>query len=221
MTSLTRTGDKYRIGVSDGSSIEADAVVIAAPAHAASRLTSEIDSVLSEKLKTIPYVSTATISIAYKKDDIQHPMNGFGFVVPRSEKRKIMASTWSSIKFSGRAPDGSVLIRCFVGGSKNMELVDLSDSEMIDLVRAELRDIMGITAEPVIARVFRFKDAMPQYTVGHEERIEWIDERVLTTPGFYLTGSAYHGIGIADSIRYGEITAKKILHQFQGKEPRS
>ncbi len=221
VTSLTRTGDKYRIGVSDNSSIEADAVVIAAPAHAASRLTSEIDSVLSEKLKMIPYVSTATISIAYRKEDIEHPMNGFGFVVPRSEKRKIMASTWSSIKFSGRAPDGSVLIRCFVGGSKNMELVDLSDKEMIELVRSELADIMGIRAEPVIARVFRFKNAMPQYTVGHEERIEWIDERVTGTPGFYLTGSAYHGIGIADSIRYGEITAKKILHQFQGQEAHS
>ena len=97
-----------------------------------------------------------------------------------------------------------------------MELVDLSDTEMIELVRSELQDIMGITAEPELARVFRFKQAMPQYTVGHEERIAWIDERVEATPGLYLTGSAYHGIGIADSIRYGEITAKKVLHRIEG-----
>jgi oxygen-dependent protoporphyrinogen oxidase len=215
--SIARIDDKFRIGISDGSTIEADAVVIAAPANAASRLTVDIDPELSEKLKSIPYVSTATISIAYKKADIAHPMNGFGFVVPGSEKRRIMASTWTSIKFSGRAPDGSVLIRCFVGGSRNMELVDLSDTEMIELVKSELSDIMGITAEPELARVFRFKRAMPQYTVGHEERVAWIDERVEATPGLYLTGSAYHGIGIADSIRYGEITAKKVLHRIEGK----
>lgn len=195
-------------------SLRADAVVVAAPAYAASAVLSDLDKALSEKLLTIPYVSTATVSIAFKKKDVAHPLNGFGFVVPKVEKRGIMAATWTSVKFSHRAPDDSVLIRCFVGGAKNMELVSLSDEEMIKMVRKELREIMGIEAEPVLAKVFRWINSMPQYTVGHEERIASIEEMVSRHPGLYITGSAYHGIGISDSIRNGEVVAKKIIHQL-------
>jgi len=194
--------------------LRADAVVVAAPAYAASAVLGGLDKELSEKLLTIPYVSTATVSIAFKKKDISHPLNGFGFVVPKVEKRGIMAATWTSVKFSHRAPDDSVLIRCFVGGAKNMELVSLSDEEMINMVRKELGDIMGIKAEPVLALVFRWINSMPQYTVGHEERIAAIEEMVAAHPGLYITGSAYHGIGISDSVRNGEIIAKKIIHQL-------
>lgn len=205
----------YEVAFEGGEpSMRADAVVVAAPAYAASAVLSELDKALSEKLLTIPYVSTATVSIAFKKKDVAHPLNGFGFVVPRTEKRGIMAATWTSVKFSHRAPDDSVLIRCFVGGAKNMELVSLNDEEMIKMVRKELREIMGIEAEPVLARVFRWINSMPQYTVGHEERIASIEEMVSRHPGLYITGSAYHGIGISDSIRNGEVVAKKIIHQL-------
>lgn len=219
VSGVERKGDAYEIALEGGERLSADAVVIAAPAYAAASLVKGFDGALAEKLLTIPYVSTATVSIAFRKKDIKHPMNGFGFVVPKVEKRKIMAATWTSVKFSHRAPEDSVLIRCFVGGSKDTSLLGASDEEMVKTVRQELKDIMGIEAEPVLSRVFRWMNSMPQYTIGHEERINWIDERVAKYPGFYLVGSAYHGIGISDSIRYGEIVAKKVLHHIGASKP--
>lgn len=215
VASIEKKGGGYTVTLEGGEKIDADALVVAAPAWAASNLLGSIDRELSAKLSTIPYVSTATVSIAFRKKDIKHPLNGFGFVVPKVERRRIMAATWTSVKFAHRAPDDSVLMRCFVGGSKNAELVDLDDEAMVKMVREELRDIMGIEAEPVLTRVFRFRSSMPQYTIGHDERVKWIDERVASIPGLYLAGSAYHGIGISDSIRYGESVAKKIIHQFE------
>ncbi|MBI5492547.1 MAG: protoporphyrinogen oxidase [Deltaproteobacteria bacterium] len=214
VTSLSRKEDIFEVGLEGGKLIQADSVIIAAPAYAASSLLSSFDRELSEKLLTIPYVSTATVSIAFKRSDVKHPLNGFGFVVPRTEGRSIMAATWTSVKFKYRAPDDSVLIRCFVGGSKNAELVSLSDEEMIAMVKGELKEIMGIDAAPVLARVFRWINSMPQYTIGHEERVAWVEDRLNRHPGLYLTGSAYHGIGISDSVRYGEVVAKKALHHI-------
>ena len=215
VNSIEKKDGRYSVTLEGGEKIDADALVVAAPAWAASNLLNGVDPALCEKLRTIPYVSTATVSIAFRKKEVKHPLNGFGFVVPKVEKRRIMAATWTSVKFSHRAPDDSVLIRCFVGGSKNAELVDLDDAGMVTMVREELRDIMGIDAEPVLTRVFRWRKSMPQYTIGHDERVKWIDERVGENRGLYLTGSAYHGIGISDSIRYGEVVAKKIIHQFE------
>ncbi len=219
VSGVERKGDAYEITIEGGEKITADAVVIAAPAYAAASLV-KFDKDLSGKLLTIPYVSTATVSIAFRKKDVKHPLNGFGFVVPKVEKRKIMAATWTSVKFSHRAPDDSVLIRCFVGGSKDTSLLGASDEVMVKTVRQELKDIMGIDAEPVLSRVFRWMNSMPQYTIGHEDRVAWIDERVAKYPGFYLVGSAYHGIGISDSVRYGEIVAKKALHHIGAAKPR-
>jgi oxygen-dependent protoporphyrinogen oxidase len=185
--------------------------VIATPSYAASELLKEVDGELTEKLLSIPYVSTATVSIAYKKAEVKHPLNGFGFVVPKTERRRIMAATWTSVKWAHRAPEDMVLIRCFLGGAKQGELVFLTDEEMTRVVREELKDIMGIDAEPVITRIYRWKDAMPQYTIGHDERVAEIEELTEKHPGLYLTGSAYRGIGISDTVREAEETAKKVL----------
>ena len=192
------------------SPIEADSVIFSTPAHISSSLLAELDNPLSEKLQTIPYVSTATVTLAFNASEAKLPKS-FGFVIPRVEERKIMAATFTSRKFAGRCSDEYVMIRCFVGGSKNEHLVALDDKEMVDMVRGELKDIIGLNAEPVLSRVYRWRKAMPQYTIGHLERVRWISERVHQHPGLYLTGSAYNGIGISDSIREGEITAKKCL----------
>ncbi len=215
-SSLRSGGAGYKVLVQDGAAIEADAVIVAAPAWAASMLLMGLDAELAEKLTTIPYVSTATVTVAFKRDAVRHPLNGFGFVVPKTEKRRIMAATWTSVKFDYRSPDDAVLIRCFVGGSKNAELVSLGDAEMLGMVLEELKDIMGIDAEPILSRVFRWFNSMPQYTVGHEERVAEIEALAARHPGLYVTGSAYHGIGISDSVRYAEITAKKVLHHLAG-----
>jgi oxygen-dependent protoporphyrinogen oxidase len=222
VTGVSVEGSGYRVafdgnsGGSAGSAITADAVIVAAPAYVAAGVLEVLDAELAERLKTIPYASTATISVAFKRSDITHPLNGFGFVVPGVEGRRIMAATWTSVKFSHRAPSGSVLIRCFVGGARNTNLINSTDEELVAVVREELKDIMGIEAAPVLSRVFRWIDSMPQYTIGHAERVGWITDRAATHPGLYLTGSAYHGIGIADSVRYGEVVAKKALHYVKG-----
>ncbi len=210
---------RLRVVLTNGDAMTADAVVIAAPAHAAARLTRGLDRELSKKLGEIPFSSTATVTMAFKESDIPRPLNGFGFVVPRSEGRGIMASTWSSVKFDGRAPEGSVLLRCFVGGAKGAELLELNNKEMTEMVRRELRDIMGITAEPLFTRIFRWKKAMPQYTIGHEERVREIEALTADHKGLFLTGSSYRGIGIPDSIHGGETTARRIL-SLLGVEPR-
>lgn len=201
----------------DRDTIEADAVIIATPAYAAANLLKEMDPPLSDQLMDIPYASTATVSIAYKKEDVSHPLNGFGFVVPKVENRRIMAATWTSVKFSYRAPEDSILIRCFVGGALNEELVSLSDEEMIKMVKEELKDIMGIDAKPTLSRVFRFHKAMPQYTIGHEDKVTRIEQMVDGHDGLFLTGSAYRGIGISDCVHNGEITAKKVFEYLKSK----
>lgn len=207
---------KYLIHMEDNKTIEADSVVLSTPAHISSLLLGKTDNPLSEKLRTIPYVSTATVTLAFKAAEVKLPKS-FGFVIPRVEERKIMAATFTSMKFAGRCSDEYVMIRCFVGGSKNENLVDLDDKKMVEMVRGELKDIIGVSAEPVLSRVYRWRKSMPQYTIGHLERVRWIFERLHKHPGLYLTGSAYNGIGISDSIREGEITAKKALDYLFSK----
>ncbi|MEK6792156.1 MAG: protoporphyrinogen oxidase [Deltaproteobacteria bacterium] len=210
----------YELLIEGAPSIVADAVIIASPAYAAANLLEALDAGLAANLREIPYASTATVSLGFKKADIdtRHPMNGFGFVVPRAEKRRIMAASWTSIKFAHRAPDDGVLIRCFIGGAQNLGLLDLSDADMEKAVLEELRSIMGIEAAPVLCRIFRWRNSMPQYTIGHEERVKRIEESCGAHPGLFLTGNAYHGIGISDSVRRSEIVAKKTLHYLEDRD---
>lgn len=213
---IVKKNGGYAVISDDGPSMSAACVVVSAPSYVASGLLNKVDERLSKKLLNIPYVSTATVSVAYRKSDVKHPLDGFGFVVPKTENRRIMAATWSSVKWSYRAPDDMVLIRCFVGGAKQAGLVYLSDGEMTRMVREELKDIMGLEAEPVLTRIYRWKDSMPQYTIGHEEKVSGIEGLVAEHPGLYLTGSAYRGIGISDTVREAEETAKKVVDYLEG-----
>ncbi|NIS71613.1 MAG: protoporphyrinogen oxidase, partial [Proteobacteria bacterium] len=130
-----------------------------------------IDKSLRDLLNGIRYVSSAIVHLAYRGSEIHHPLDGFGFVVPRTEQRSIMASTWTSVKFANRAPDNHVLLRVFVGGAKNEAALELNDDEMVAMSRKELRDIMGIKADPLFTKVYRWEDSMPQYQIGHMERV--------------------------------------------------
>lgn len=203
--------DGYEVQIEGGEIIDCDAVVVATPAYAAAGLLSALDRELSELLTTIPYVSTATVSLGFKKSDIKNKLNGFGFVIPKKEGKRIMAASFVSMKFAHRAPDDSVLIRCFVGGAKNEDLVFLGDDKIAQIVSEDLKDILGLEAEPILRRIFRWHKAMPQYTIGHQERVASIEELVDGHRGLYLAGSAYHGVGISDCIRMGEERAKEVL----------
>jgi oxygen-dependent protoporphyrinogen oxidase len=212
--SVSAIGSKdggYEVIIEGGETISCDAVVVATPAYAAAGILGGIDKELSELLSTIPYVSTATVSLGFKKSDIKTGLNGFGFVIPKKENKRIMAASFVSVKFAHRAPDDSVLIRCFVGGAKNEDLVFLSDEKIAEIVAEDLKEIIGIEAEPIFRRIFRWHKAMPQYVIGHEERVASLEERVDKYPGLYLAGSAYHGVGISDCIRMGEERAREVL----------
>ncbi len=190
-----------------------DAVILAVPANAAAALLKPVDPQLAEMLDQIRYVSTATISLAYRAEEVlpQHNLDGFGFMIPKSENRPILACTWTSTKFNHRVPADGVMLRIFVGGQGREGLVDRPDEELVGLVRSEVADIMGITADPLTSRIFRWPRANPQYDVGHLERVAEMEALAGRRPGLHLVGSAFRGIGIPDCVKSGMNVADQIL----------
>jgi oxygen-dependent protoporphyrinogen oxidase len=203
---------RYRLSITGKKrALETDAVVMATPAFSTAELLQGMDNAIARLLNTIPYCSTATINLAYKRSQIKHPLDGYGFVVPRPEKKNIMAATFSSVKFLGRASQGKALLRCFVGGAKNEAIVSWEDAKLLAAVRGDIEEILGIRGEPLLTRIYRWKKSMPQYTLGHEEKLARIEQGLSKLPGLYLTGSAYRGIGISDCVHQAELTAEAVL----------
>ncbi|NWJ47642.1 MAG: protoporphyrinogen oxidase [Chloroflexi bacterium] len=210
---IRREGTTYDLTLDDGSHIKADAVVFATPTYVTSDIVKGLDSKLSEKLKTIRYVSTATVSLGYRRREVEHSLSGFGFVVPRSEKRKIIACAWSSTKFNWRAPEGYVLVRAFVGGASAEELAEQDEASLLQMVREEMRDSLGINATPILNKVFRWRKGNPQYDVGHEERVAEIDRLTTQHEGLYMAGAAFRGVGVPDCIADGKRVAQLIAEK--------
>ena len=204
---IERRGVQWRVTTEEAGAIDADAVIVATETHAASRLLRYVDPPLATMLETIPYASSATVSLGYRRADVAHPLDGFGFVVPRAEHRDLLACTFSSVKYPGRAPERHVLIRCFVGGALNAAALERSDDEIVERVRRELGEALGITAAPMLTRVARHPASMPQYAVGHLTTVETIERRLAAIPGLLLAGGGYRGVGIADCVRSGEAAA--------------
>jgi protoporphyrinogen/coproporphyrinogen III oxidase len=204
---LRRDGPGWTITTNSGEQIKADAVCLAVPAYVAASLLSDTNETLASKLRQIKYASTATINLAYRRAAVAHPLNGFGFVVPFIEKRTLIACTFSSVKFAGRAPDGHVLLRAFAGGALQPEVFALDEAEMAKRVEADLRELLNINEAPLFVEVAKWERSMPQYEVGHLDRGKEIQEIVDELPGLTLAGNAYHGAGIPDCIRSGELAA--------------
>jgi oxygen-dependent protoporphyrinogen oxidase len=207
---LERTAAGWRLHCGR-TALDADAVVLATPAYVAADLVAAIDAALAERLRGIEYASSAIVTLAVRAADLPRGLPGFGFVVPAIDRRDVLACTFSSRKWTGRAPDGHELLRTFVGGVRRPELVERDDAARTALVRTELARYLGLRGEPVLARVDRWRRAMPQYDVGHHERLRAIDARVATLPRLALAGSAYQGIGIPDCVRSGETAADAVL----------
>ncbi|MDB5351681.1 MAG: protoporphyrinogen oxidase [Planctomycetota bacterium] len=201
----------WRIELLDGSSIEASAVLITTEAHAAARLVDGFDPELALQLRSIPYASSAIVSVAYRRNAIAHPLDGFGAVVPIIEKRSILAISFTSVKFPNRAPADSVLLRVFVGGATQAELFDLDDSAMATIVRRELGELIGATGEPLFLEIRRHPRGMPQYNLGHLDRVAAIRRLESQHEGLGLAGNAFDGVGIPDCIRSGRSAADAIL----------
>jgi oxygen-dependent protoporphyrinogen oxidase len=208
---LERCGQEWRVGLDGDSGLLADSIILATEAHQASRLLRYVDPGLGHLLADIPYASSATVSLGYARADVRHPLDGFGFVVPRVERRRLLACTFSSVKYPGRAPDGFVLLRAFLGGALDEGVLAADDEALVRAAREELASTLGISAAPVLTRLWRHPASMPQYLVGHLARIEAIDRALARHRGLALAGAAYRGVGIADSVHSGETAAQRLL----------
>lgn len=209
---LERRDDAWRAIDHTGASFDADEIVLACAAPAAADLLRPWDPRLASLLGSIPYGDVATVNVAARKERIKHPLNGFGFVVPANEKRVVTGCTFSSVKFEGRAPDGMALLRAFVGGPA----LAGNDADLRDAVRRDLRDFLGMETEEWM-EVRRYPGAMPQYTLGHQERVGEIFSRVEALDGVSLCGNGYRGIGLPDCIALGEDAARRALRARSGK----
>ncbi|MDQ1590307.1 MAG: protoporphyrinogen/coproporphyrinogen oxidase [Pyrinomonadaceae bacterium] len=196
----------------DGETITADALCLALPAYASARLLGGVDAELAVELAAIPYASTATVNLAFRRRDIPHPLDGFGFVVPYVERRNALACTFSSVKFAGRAPADHALLRAFVGGALQPEMYALDDERMIAAVQADLRALVGIERAPLFAHVERWPRSMAQYHFGHLARVARIRRRLQHFPTLQLAGNAYGGAGIPDCIRSGHAAAAELMN---------
>ncbi len=191
--------------------VEFDAVIVAAPAHVATRLLASVDAPLSFELGQIDYSGTAIVSLAYDVQDIGHPLDGMGVVVPAIENSPILACSFSSRKYPHRSPAGKTLLRVFVGGARHPELAELSAAELLPLVLKQLRPLLNICGEPCFCDVAHWPRTMPQYHLGHKDRIARIDARVAELPGLKLAGSAFRGVGLPDCIHSGQQAAEQVL----------
>jgi oxygen-dependent protoporphyrinogen oxidase len=196
-----------------------DAVIVATPAAAAAEVVSAIDSQLTALLRSIQSSGTSVVSLGYSRGDVQHPLDGFGFVVPRREQRTILAASFSSVKFAGRAPGGKELIRVFIGGELQPELAALPDGELLRMAHAELQDLLGIRGQPCYQRVDRWTDAMPVYQVHHGTKVDQIEAIVDSLPGLALAGNAYRGVGIPQCIHSGRRAAEKVVDDLKELGP--
>jgi oxygen-dependent protoporphyrinogen oxidase len=205
---IRRDGDGYDLVLDSGERLAAGAAILATPAFATARLLAALDPLAASYLGAIPHVSTAVITLAYRRADVPHPLDGSGYVVPRIEQRPVTACTWTSAKWANRAPDGYGLFRVFVGRAGQQVALAGSDGDLVHLARAELRQVLGVSSEPLLSRVVRWPDGMPQYTLGHLDRVRAAKARLSASPGLILAGAAYRGVGIPDCIDSGETAAQ-------------
>jgi oxygen-dependent protoporphyrinogen oxidase len=223
VSSLMRCDDCWRINIDAppsragdrpprrSSDLDFDAVVVAVAAPITARLLEGVHPGLVAELAAIEYAGAVVVSMAFDRQQIRHRLDGFGFVVPAIERRRILSASFSSEKFSGRAPEGKVLIRTFVGGACQRELVDLNDADLERFVSEELAQLLGISGQPLWTTIARWSQSMPQYHLGHLDRVGRIESLVSTIPGLELAGNAYRGVGIPHAIHSGEQAAERLL----------
>jgi len=204
---------------SERGALHARAIILTLPGYAAAGVLRGLDTTLSDLCGSMPYASTATVAFGYRRDQIRHPLNGSGFVVPRAESSPLLAATWVTSKWPGRAPGGHALLRAFVGGARDPKRLEDSDDRLIDTAAAALADVLEIDGPPVLTRLYRFPDQSPQYEVGHLQRVEAIEQRAASIPGLFFAGSGVRAIGIPDCIADGRAAATRAA-AYAGRVPR-
>jgi oxygen-dependent protoporphyrinogen oxidase len=212
VTRLEPHDGRYEAALEDGRTIEADGVVLAVPAHAVAELVADLDEDLARAHAEIPYASPAIVALGYAGEP-PPPFDGYGYVVPRTAGTDVLACTWSTNKWEGRARGAHVLVRVFIGRFGERDATRLSDAELVELARGELR-LLDLDAEPSVVRIHRWPGGMPQYTLGHPQRLARIDAALERHPGLAVAGAAYRGVGVPDSIHSGEVAAEAVSHSL-------
>lgn len=197
--SISKENGHYLVDTSKGS-YKADNVILAVPAYASAEILKGLDKEIASVISGIPYPHVAVIGFGYRKEKVNRALDGFGFLVPHTEKRRILGNLWDSSIFPNRAPEGHVLLRTMAGGAKHPEIADMDDGKVIDMVQDELGSMIGFTSDPEMVMLQRWDRAIPQYLPGHGKKMELIDRAIEKHPGLFLTGNAYRGIGINDCI---------------------
>lgn len=215
ISNIEYSNTRYSVELGDGSTLEADSVILATPAPVSGKLLESLDPALASVLQSISYASTATVSLAYRLGDVPRDLDGYGYVIPRREGRRALACTWTSTKFPHRAPDGYALIRVFVGRAGQDADMPRDETSLLALAREELQLTLGVSAEPILSRVFVWENAMPQYNLGHPAKLAQIDSALANHPGLALAGNGYRGIGIPDCINSGKVAVEKIIESRQ------
>ena len=213
--SALQTSDRgYVVTLTDGREFRGDAVIAALPPRAQPTALQQLDAELAKELQTMTLGSAALVTFAFQKSDIEHKLDAFGFVVPNREKRLILASTWASEKWAGRAPSDIALIRVFLGGPSATSLLNADTATHIEVAMSELKALMGVRGRPLFVRTGRLQDSMPQYLLGHAEHIARVEKRIADLPRFALASNGLHGVGLPDTIHSGERAAERILMQL-------
>ncbi|HMD96439.1 MAG TPA: protoporphyrinogen oxidase [Terriglobia bacterium] len=208
---LSPTRQRYVIGCEGGAAFAADAVILALPTYTCGRLLVPFDEPLAQMLGGIPYTAALTVALGYDSADLAGLPPGFGFLVPYKEQRRMLACTFVHNKFPGRVASGKGLLRCFLGGARDSSILDSDNTSIINVIRSELHEVLNLRAEPEFFRVYRWPSSMPQYSVGHTQRVKLIQSRVEGISALFLAGNAYSGIGISDCVRTGRAAAERAL----------
>ncbi len=212
VTSVQRgAGGVYQVTSSDGACLEADQVIMASPAFAAAEMLATLDNDISAVLRQIPYASMTVVCFGYRREQIKRSLDGFGYLIPKKEGRSTLGTLWDSSMFENRAAENNVLLRSMMGGACFPEYVNLSDDEVVARVRQDLQMTMGIDVAPEFVRIFRHPQAIPQYTVGHGERLQKLAYLLKSHQGLILTGNSYRGIGLNDCVAAAEQAADEAL----------
>ena len=209
---ITQQEGGYELALTNGQRLLTEVVVLAIPSYAAADLVRHMTPTAADTMESIRYVSTGTISLAFRRAEVDL-LPGFGLVIPRSENRPVNAITLTSTKFDRRAPKDHILLRVFFGGSRQPQMMDVDDEQLVTIVRDELKALLGIAAEPIFHRIYRWFRANPQYDVGHLERVDAIEAAL--PPGLHVTGSPYRGIGLPDCVHQGQQTAERVVTELR------
>jgi protoporphyrinogen/coproporphyrinogen III oxidase len=197
---------------------QADAVVLACPAYQQASILADLDAELADRIGGIIYNRVAVVALGYRREEVKHPLDGFGYLSPGRERRDVLGVQWCSSIFEGRAPQGHVLLRAMCGGWHRAEMVDWNDERLLSAVRGELRQALGITAAPVFHQVVRWDRAIPQYHLGHLDRVAWIEQRVRNHAGLFLGGNCYRGISLNDCVEQAGLLAAAVARHIEARD---